>query len=502
MNVEVCTARTTNSSVHYSSLSSAFLKCSVLSLLLIAASAFAVVADHEANPAACNISEEETDGLSRDLSTDVHAVQEYRNTIAQILKEEKFEELDCLADHARSSKERFPGGMWKLHELYGALGSPIQYPTTHATQEDWNPHLKRLQRWVTTHPKSITARVALAAAYLNNAWDARGTGFSDSVSDGGWKLFSERTAEAKRILEEASLLPTKCPEWYAQMQVVAQNESWDTVRMRALFDEANKFELGYYYYARALAICLLPKWSGEEGATEKFILEATDRIGGDQGDVLYFQIASSSDVVSGWDESPHLSWERIEKGFEATEKQYGISMLNLNRIAFLASHFGDGDSIVADKALTRIGTQWDSNTWSDEERFKQAKKWASDAALVESKNRAMEAPADANLRTPEGLRYKQSFEKTYRKLVRQCALTQGAGVEQWEGKFETLTRVGANGSVEDVRIYAMGPVAICLYEKLNAFRQKKAKAFAPPPQAAYWVRLDLDWAAFAPVAAK
>jgi hypothetical protein len=42
----------------------------------------------------------------------------------QLLGEEKFEELDCLADTARSGKTRFPGGSWKLRNIYIGLDSP------------------------------------------------------------------------------------------------------------------------------------------------------------------------------------------------------------------------------------------------------------------------------------------------------------------------------------------------------------------------------------------
>jgi hypothetical protein len=54
---------------------------------------------------------------------------------------------------------------------------------------------------------------------------------------------------------------------------------------------------------------------------------------------------------------------RIERGFEASEKQYGVSMLNLNRMAFLTARTRPGDPIFADKTLTRIGEQWDEETW-------------------------------------------------------------------------------------------------------------------------------------------
>ena len=50
-----------------------------------------------------------------DTSTDIRAVQRYQDAIAQLLKQEKFSELDCIAEQARAAKARFSGGMWKLH---------------------------------------------------------------------------------------------------------------------------------------------------------------------------------------------------------------------------------------------------------------------------------------------------------------------------------------------------------------------------------------------------
>jgi Domain of unknown function (DUF4034) len=443
----------------------------------------------------CKISEEDAAGLSGDLSTDVHAARDYTGTIAHILKEEKFEELDCLSDQARSKKERFPGGMWKLHELYTGLYEPVQYPL-HATQEDWESRLQQLQRWVTARPKSVTARVALAGAYIGYAGDARGNGYANTVSESGWKLFAQRTSEAKQLLQKTSRLHTKCPEWYLLMLLVAENQGWNAAEKRALFSKATKFEPDYYYYARAVASRRLPKWGGEPGAVEKFTQEVADRVGGERGDILYFQVATAPDLTCGCcnGDDPHLSLTRIERGFDASERRYGESALNLNRVAFLAARSRPDDQLFADKILTRIGEQWDEETWTREEDFETAK----GLAATLGKRLAMEASADANMKTPEGLRYRAAFEKPYRELVRQCVQPSDGDA----GKFKAFTNVGVKGTVEDVRIFWNSPAAMCVYEKLRELQQQQASPFPPPPQAPYWVRLDLDWADFAPVAAK
>jgi hypothetical protein len=476
------------------------LKSAALVLLLVVASglvafhrnsAWHVAADQKPNSNLCEISEEDAAGLNADLSTDVHAARDYSGTIAQMLKEKKVEEIDCLADRARSNKERFPGGMWKLHQLYKGLYEPVQYPI-HSTQEDWDALLQELQWWVATRPKSVTARVALAWAFINYAGDARGDGYPNTVSESGWRQFRERTAEAKHILEESSALPTRCPEWYVAMLLVAENQGW--AEKRALFHEAAKFEPGYFYYDLAIASRLLPKWGGEPGAIEKFAQGIADRIGGDQGDILYFQVATADSMMCACDDDPHLSLARVERGFEASEKQYGVSMLNLNRIAFLTARSLPNDLLFADKALTRIGEQWDEETWTRKDDFVMAK----NAAAFLGERLAMEQAADANIKTSEGLHYKALFEKPYKALVQRCARPGDSDVD----KYTSLISVGAKGTIEDIRIYPDSPIALCVYQKLRALQQEKVAPFPLPPQAPYWVRLDLGWADFASRTAK
>ena len=474
-------------------------KIGILMLLILVWTELSNAAEQNANSNPCNVSESDAAGLNGDLSVDIHALNNFTDAVARILKEEKFAELDCLADHARSGKERLPGGLWRIQQMYEGLRQPVSYPV-HATQEDWTHLLQGLQKWARMRPKSITARVALALAYLDYAHDARGSGYANTVSNSGWKLFEERTAEARRILEQASTLPTKCPEWYVAMQVVSLNQSWSVAEARALFEEANKFESEYYIYARDLAYYLLPKWSGKAGDTEKFVQEIADRIGGDKGDILYFQVAAASYVICGCDNNPELSWDRIKRGFEASEKRYGVSMLNLNRIAYLASYFGERDPLYADKIFTRIGEQWDEKTWGSKEDYEKMKQWISAVAPIAVQQRAIEDAAKADEQTPEGARYKAAFEKTYRELLQNCVLTDGGSVTQWEGKFKTLTSLGANGAVEKFGIQSMGPVVTCVAKKLQTSQQENAALFPPPPRAAYWVELRLDWAEFAPVA--
>jgi hypothetical protein len=468
--------------------------------LLVSATAFATSAETNTNPNPCNLSEDEVQGLSHDASAEVNALDTYIATISWMVHQERFNELDCIGDRARANKERFPGGHWKIHELYKGLYDPV--PGKHATEEDWQDLMQLLQRWVQTHPKSATARVALASAWIGYAGEARGHGYTDTVSEKGWKLYEERTAEAEKVLEDAAALPVKCPESYIVKLNIAQNQSWEKERILALFGEASVFEPGYYYYGRAVAMLLEPKWFGESGDTAKVLQDAADRIGGKEGDAYYFLVASSKDVICGCQDQPKLSLDRVERGYDAVERMYGISMLNLNQLAYLTLHLGRPDIILADKTFERIGTQWAKYSWDDEKRFEETKNRVRQMVPVMKEVLAQEEEAQANSKTPEGARYQVSIEKAYKEMVRDCVRSDGGEVNQWEGEFETLIRVGADGSVEESRLNTMGPVAACVYRKMHSSHEDKSPLFPVPPKRSYRVRIDLDWAEFAPVAAE
>jgi tetratricopeptide (TPR) repeat protein len=289
----------------------------------------------------------------------------------RVLRED-FAGLEQIADAVRSSKARFPGGGWKLFRFYEALNRVPAGET--ATDADWQRHIAFFQRWTSAWPQSITARVGLAGAYVEYAWAARGNGYSNTVTDQGWQLFSERTKQAERVLLDAEALPVKCPHWYAVLQRIAMAEGADKDQLRAIFEKAIKFEPDYFVYYQYHAMALLPKWTGEPGDTEAFAVESYRRIGGKKGAYIYFEIASNLCGACG-DFSPNgYSWSKIQEGFAALEELYGLSELKMNRFAYLAATYGDKP--VAAKAFFRIGPNWDASVWGSLARFESQRSWA------------------------------------------------------------------------------------------------------------------------------
>jgi len=160
------------------------------------------------------------------------------------------------------------------------------------------------------------------------------------------------------------------------MQKVARGQGWGVPQATVLLEKAIAFDPAYYSFYGMHATYLLPKWYGEEGDTAKFAGQAADRIGGKDGDILYFQIALR--IVCPCDEPEllHMSWPRIQKGAVEADDQYGASLINLNGLALLAVNFGDGT--VANDTFKRLGHNWDKQTWQDRRLFQEQRKLGHD----------------------------------------------------------------------------------------------------------------------------
>jgi hypothetical protein len=282
---------------------------------------------------------------------------------------EKFDGLDQIADQLRRAKTRLPGGQWRLRLFYTALDAPQQ------TEQDSVEHIAHLEHWMSQRPESITARVALATALTRWAWVARGHDYADTVTPEGARLFKERMKEAQVILEGSQKMPVMCPQWYSTMLGVGIAQGWDSQRMHKVLEDGIRFEPGYYYLYLQYANYLLPRWYGQNGDASKFARTSADAVGGDAGDILYFQISAVL-IKRGDDDFPvhEMDWQRLQRGYQALISQYGAARNADNRLAYLAWKFQD--SAVARQQFDLIGNDWNSSVWGDRSYFDRARDWA------------------------------------------------------------------------------------------------------------------------------
>ncbi len=308
--------------------------------------------------------------------SDLELRRQFVSEIEQHLNKDEFEELEKIADKLTKSKERFPGGDWKIDRFYEAIYPPGGYETV---KVNWPERIAKLKKWTQQKPDSIYANVALGSAQLGAAWNERGTGFADKVTDEQLSKFKVKLKEAEATLNKMSEKRNNCVHWYRAMQTVGLGLGYDPDEMSALLNQATTVEPLYWSVYNGHAVYLLPRWYGDEGEWVRFAEASSNKLGGDEGDILYSEICwrmSRFSSVAEFFKDKTISWPRIKKGFKARGQKYGVSVRYLNAYCVLAG--GIGDKQTARVLLNRIGDQWEPDFWKEKKYFDGYKKWASE----------------------------------------------------------------------------------------------------------------------------
>jgi len=297
----------------------------------------------------------------------------YCARINNLLIQEDFARLEKIAQQNRADKGRLLGGYWKNSEFFRATGYPLS--TGILTDSDYELQRDRIKKWIAAFPECAAARLSLSELYSNYGYFARGSGFSNSVTNSQWKIFHARTAQAKEVLLEAASLKERDPYWYQAMQAVAFYEGWDRTQERELLDQATTFEPGYYHYYRQYALYLQPQWYGKPGDIQAFAEESAASLPEPDSSILYFQIVSSLACYcqQAREDLPHVSYPKVREGYTNLTRLYGTSNLTANRFAFIATTFKDQPS--AHEAFSAIVTM-DLDIWYTKAIFDDSRTWA------------------------------------------------------------------------------------------------------------------------------
>jgi tetratricopeptide (TPR) repeat protein len=251
------------------------------------------------------------------------------------LADRNFADLDAYAEKLISEATITPSGHWTVDLYFEGLNSlePQEFKPV------WEKRIDTLKDWQKANPQSAAAPVALANCLTSYAWKARGTGWADSVTEEGWRLFRDRLQQASEVLTQTK---RKIPCWYRADQVVALGQGWDRSKYDALVEECRKQYPTYYTPIYSKAYFILPKWHGDEGEVGKYAAqEASAVTGADGGDVLYARIAWSLVNNTPPVLKSNMSWPRIKSGFQTLKKRFPTSALASGVYSAIAMEFGD-----------------------------------------------------------------------------------------------------------------------------------------------------------------
>jgi hypothetical protein len=287
----------------------------------------------------------------------------------QAYNNRRFDDLEAKAAKLRAGKEVFGNGLWKISQFYAALECSNDEP-----ESMWQLHDRIHQEWIAAKPESISARVAYADFLADYAWQARGSGFADSVTDKGWQLFGERLAAARKVLEQARALEEKDPCWWRTALTVALGQGWEPEQFQVLLAEAHAFEPKFWLYDTSRAYSLLPRWFGEPGDWEAYAAEAAARPDGLGVEVYARIVCWQRGFYENVFRETKASWPKTREGMAELLRKYPNSLGLLSEAAMLATMAED--RALAKVLFDRIGDRYLPATWRTPERFVHFRHWA------------------------------------------------------------------------------------------------------------------------------
>lgn len=254
--------------------------------------------------------------LDRIPLTDGWDSEEIHRVVEKLFAAEDYAQIEALGARLRTAPlPVFLHGIPALGHFYTKLTSvaeaKLDDPANAPANAAASPPTSRYRRWQAAFPASPIRPVAEAAAWTDYAWQARGSGWSHTVTDEGWNRFAERLATARRLLETAPS-PSPCPHHAAALQSVALGQSWSPEEYEALFERAVQTHPTYLTYYFRKARWLLPRWHGKPGELERWAAAEARSGRAGAGRSIYARIH--------WAESYYLDddirWDTRAGGFD------------------------------------------------------------------------------------------------------------------------------------------------------------------------------------------
>ena len=273
-----------------------------------------------------------------------------------------FEALDKFGNELCKDKSIQENGCGWSDTFISAIDDMV---TNEMPDSRWDEHLKRISDWAEQKPQSVLPQTAMLATLTSYAWKARGSGWANTVTDEGWRLFNERLERAAHLMTEAEALPQTCPTLYKEELKIALGQSWKHDRMNKAFNKCVKLFPDYMSIYISKYIFLMPRWGGAEGEAEEFLDESANKRGkGPEGDKFYarllWNMGNYFDTKTFTDTT--ISWPRAKAGFEALMKEYPDSLSVLTEYAKVAEYADDKATSRA--LLKKIGNRCDAGIWS------------------------------------------------------------------------------------------------------------------------------------------
>jgi len=264
----------------------------------------------------------------------------------KLLQEKDFDKLDSMADELRKKPLVLPDGHWQIDKFYDAL----LYLDDSYSDERWQKYINNLTEWTNKMPSSVTAKIALANAYVHYASKAVGGDSPENANQAALDLAGQRLEKACEELNKAHELPIKCPHFYDVMANIALEQKWPRTAHEKMVLECQAAFPNYLPIYMSKAYYLQPHWNGISGECHHLIMSLVKEAGSEEkGDIVYAQMLWYLDNLKIFDnifaDNSVFDWPKAKDGLLALIKRYPHDALIRKELISLALQADDLDTV-------------------------------------------------------------------------------------------------------------------------------------------------------------
>jgi hypothetical protein len=292
-----------------------------------------------------------------------------------------YDRLDAIAEYLQKEARPSPwNGRWSRYETL----------IENLADAPWDPrdsagHDERIKKWMEARPDSATAKLVAARRDIALAWEARGSGFADTVTEEGWEGFRKNIEEARTIVVPIADSEKPPPEVYPLLFLVAKAQSWDRERIDEYVEKMMKSAPRQYSAHSRVGELLMPRWGGRREDAVNYATRIGDRIGGAEGDAVYARVVLTLRPYHRADvflEEHRFDIDRVHRGIAQLAAEVDDDPMPLHEGLLLARMCDDkrrAKEYVA--KLAPFDERWPLNLWRSRETYLAIKEWASGGSL-------------------------------------------------------------------------------------------------------------------------
>ncbi len=199
----------------------------------------------------------------------------------------------------------------------------------------------------------VVKRVVEGRYHIQAGWEARGSGFAETVQPKGWEAFDQHMTAAAATLARAYELDPSLPQAASDMIYVSLGNGPQS-DCRIWFDRAIKARFDYAAAYRYYAHSLTPQWGGSQADMYAFAVECADtaRYDTDTPHKLFDILTKASIDPAKWNEwGAYPALKKMYEGYIAspTYKNRATTFAStFCAIAAHMNHFDDAREILDD----------------------------------------------------------------------------------------------------------------------------------------------------------